>query len=208
MRLSELSIGMPQSRCDQTITVRISAHFHFYIHTALIASHWKNKMKEKNACSDNTFVRRTVSLWYILTLSVRCILFYLVIVCLRGVGCRHTHTLTTSKNVRTESATANNESASAASQALNLWHRRTKRMCAILRFTLTLLARDISTLFLHILFFLLQNAKRSFRVSVYLRNFSVFPFGICWRVQRLFCILLYYSIVVCPIHYGLGIRAQ
>lgn len=45
-------------------------------------------------------------------------------------------------------------------------------------------------------YFLVQNAKRSFRVSVHLENFSVFPFGICWRVQRLFSILLYYSIAV------------
>lgn len=49
--------------------------------------------------------------------------------------------------------------------------------------------------------FLLGNflVQRSFRVSVYLWNFSVFPFGICWRVHGLFSTSLYYSIVVCPI---------
>lgn len=80
---------MPQSRYDQTITVRISAHFHFYIHTALIASHWKECMQWRT----RSFAAQSVSVrsWYILTLSIRCILFYFVIVRFRDVGCRHTH---------------------------------------------------------------------------------------------------------------------
>lgn len=121
--------------------------------------------------------------------------------------------MSTGKAEKSAHWTCNTESASAASQAPNLCHCRTQRMCAILFYTRCSLfsctriewhpyntLHNIKVHGIRSRYFLVQNAKRSFRVTVYLRNFSVFPFGICWRVQCLFSILLYYSIVVCPIH--------